>query len=41
MGREAVINRYAEAAKFLATVSTTFTKLKINRAETCVIKENL
>ena len=39
MGREAVIDKCAEAAKFLETVSTTFTKLKINRAETCVIVE--
>ncbi len=39
MGREAVIDGCAEAAKFLETVSTTFTKLKINRAETCVIVE--
>ena len=37
VGREAVIARCAEAAKFLETVSTTSTKLKINRAETCVI----
>ena len=39
MGREAVIARCAEAVKFLETVSTTFTKLKINRAETCVVVE--
>ena len=39
MGREAVFDRCAEAAKFLETVSATFTKLKINRAETCVIVE--
>ena len=39
MGREAVIDRRAEAAKFLETVSTTFTKLKIHCAETCVIVE--
>ena len=39
MGREAVIARCAEAAKFLETVSTTLTKQKINRAETCVVVE--
>ena len=39
MGREAVINRCTEGAKFLETVSTTLTKLKIYRADTCVIVE--
>jgi len=39
MGREAFIDRCAETAKFLETVSTTFTKLKINRAETFVFVE--
>ena len=39
VGREAVIARCAEAAKFLETVSTISTKLKINRAETCVVVE--
>ena len=39
MGREAVIDRCAAAAKFLETVSPTITKLKINRAETCVVVE--
>jgi uncharacterized cupin superfamily protein len=39
MGREAVINKCAEGAKFLETVSTTDLKLKIYRAETCVIVE--
>jgi hypothetical protein len=39
MGREAVIERCTEAAKFLETVSATLTKLKINRAKTCVIVE--
>ena len=39
MGREAVIDRYDKSAKFLATVSATITKLKINRAETCVVVE--
>ena len=39
MGREAVIDRCVESAKYLETVSTTFTKLKINRAETCVVVE--
>ena len=34
MGREAVIDRCDKSAKFLETVSTTITKLKINRAET-------
>ena len=41
MGRKAVIDRCAEAAKFLETVSTTFTKLKINRAETFVVVEGV
>ena len=39
VGREAVIDRCAEAAKFLETVSATSTKPKINRAETCVVVE--
>ena len=39
MGREAVIDRCDKSAKFLETVSPTITKLKINRAETCVIVE--
>ena len=39
MGREAVIDKCAEGAKFLETVSTTYTKLKIYRAETCVVVE--
>jgi hypothetical protein len=39
VGREVVIARCAEAVKFLETVSTTSTKLKINRAETCVVVE--
>jgi ketosteroid isomerase-like protein len=38
-GREAVIARCEESAKFLETVSTTSTKLKIYRAQTCVIVE--
>jgi hypothetical protein len=41
MGREAVIDRCAKLAKFLETVSTTFTKLKINRAETFVVVEGV
>ena len=39
MGREAVIDRCDKAAKFLETVSTTITKLKIIRAENFVIVE--
>jgi hypothetical protein len=39
IGREAVINRCADGAKFLETVSSTYPKLKIYRAETCVIVE--
>jgi hypothetical protein len=39
MGREAVIDRCEESAKYLETVSTTFTRLKINRAETFVVVE--
>lgn len=39
IGREAVIDKCAESAKFLETISTTFTKLKINRAETFVVVE--
>ena len=39
MGREAVIDRCDKSAKFLETVSTTITKLKINRAETFVVVE--
>jgi hypothetical protein len=39
MGREAVIDRCEKSAKFLETVSTTITQLKINRAETFVVVE--
>ena len=39
VGREAVIDRCDKSAKFLETVSTISTKLKINRAETCVVVE--
>ena len=39
ISREAVIDRCDKSAKFLETVSTTITKLKIYRAETCVIVE--
>jgi len=39
VGREAVIDRCDQSAKFLETVSTTITKLKIYRTETCVIVE--
>ena len=40
MGREAVIDRCDRSAKFLETVSTTFTKLKMNRAESFVVVES-
>jgi hypothetical protein len=39
IGREAVIDKCAKGAKSLETVSTTYTKLKIYRAETCVVVE--
>jgi ketosteroid isomerase-like protein len=39
VGREAVINQCNKSAKFLETVSTTLTKPKIYRAETCVVLE--
>ena len=39
MGRAAVIDRCTDSAKFLTTVSATLTKLKVIRAETCVIVE--
>ena len=39
MGREAVIDRYDGSAKFLETVSTAVTKLKIDRPETFVVVE--
>jgi hypothetical protein len=39
MGREAVIDRCDKSAKFLETISTTITKLKMNRAETFVVVE--
>jgi uncharacterized cupin superfamily protein len=38
-GRAAVMARCTDAAKFLETVAATITRLKINRAETCVIVE--
>ena len=39
VGREAVIDQCNKSAKFLETVSATITKLKINRAETCLVVE--
>lgn len=39
IGREAVIAHCNQGLKFLETVSTTYPKLKIYRAETCVIVE--
>lgn len=39
MGREAVIDRCEESAKYLETVSTTFLNLKIHRAEMIVVVE--
>jgi hypothetical protein len=39
VGREVVIDRCDKSAKFLETVSTISTKLKINRAETFVVVE--
>ncbi len=39
VGREAVINRSAQATRFLETVSATHSKLKIHRAEACVVVE--
>ena len=39
VGREAVIARCEESAKYLETVSTTMTKLNIHRAETFVVVE--
>ena len=39
IGREAVIAHCNKGLKFLETVSTTYPKLKIYRAETCVIVE--
>ncbi len=37
--RDAIIDRCDKSAKFLETVSTNYLKLKIVRAETCVIME--
>lgn len=39
IGREAVIAQCNMGMKFLATVSTTYLKLKTYRAETCVVVE--
>jgi len=39
IGREAVIDQCARSAKFLETVSSTLTKLKINRAQAFVVVE--
>lgn len=39
VGREAVINSCSQAASFLETVSATRSKLKIHRAEACVVVE--
>lgn len=39
MGREAVVDKCAEAAKFLETVSTTQLRLKTYRAGSCVVVE--
>ena len=39
VGREAVIDKCDKSAKFLETVSTTITKLKVNRVEPFVVVE--
>jgi hypothetical protein len=39
IGRQAVIDECDQSAKFLETVSTTITKLKIHHAETFVVVE--
>ena len=39
MGREAVIDRCDQSAKFLETVSATITKLRIIRAEAFIVVE--
>jgi hypothetical protein len=39
VGREAVIARCEESTKFLETVSTLYDRLKLHRAEACVIVE--
>ena len=39
--REAVIIKCEESAKYLATVSTTFTKLRITRAELYIMVESV
>lgn len=39
VGREAVIDQCNQSAKYLETVSTKITKLKIIHAETCVVVE--
>lgn len=39
VGREAVIDQCNQSAKYLKTVSTTITKLKMTRAENCVVVE--
>jgi hypothetical protein len=39
LGGEAVIGRCTDSTKFLETVSATIKRLKIFRAETCVIVE--
>ena len=41
VGRDAVIDRCEQSAKDLATVSTTFTKLKVTRAELWVVVESV
>ena len=41
VGRESVIDRCDESAKYLESVSTTFIKMKITRAETCVVVESV
>jgi hypothetical protein len=41
VGRDAVIDRCEQSAKYLATVSTTFTKLKVTCAELCVVVESV
>ena len=39
LGRKAVIDRCEKSAKFLETDTPKITKMKINRAETCVVVE--
>ena len=41
IGRDVVIDQCEQSASYLTTVSTTFTKFKVRRAQACVVVESV